>query len=165
MYTTIHTTSPRASRSCPQEACAWELRSCCTPPWRNFRRHCIRHLESGEKWALSPLAYVLFSLQLQESLLLPCDPHGPRLRPSNKPGLTWRPWPDLDDRPRPPSQDQLKSGSGRARATRSPSMQVDASGPTRPCNSRAPGAAPPVYGPASAHCHCGMHSPPAASAL
>jgi hypothetical protein len=22
---------------------------------------CIRHLESGEKWALSPLAYVLFS--------------------------------------------------------------------------------------------------------
>jgi hypothetical protein len=86
MYTTIYTTSPRARRSCPQEACAWELRtrSCCTP--RNFRRHCIhtaRHLESGEKLALSPLAYVLFSL------LLPCDSRGPRLRPSNKPDLTW----------------------------------------------------------------------------
>ena len=36
-------------RSCPQEACAWEIRSCCTP--RNFRRHCIRHLESGDSWA------------------------------------------------------------------------------------------------------------------
>jgi hypothetical protein len=45
----MYTTFPRARRSCPQEACAWEIRSCCTP--RNFRRHCIRHLESGETWA------------------------------------------------------------------------------------------------------------------
>ena len=36
----MYTTFPRARRSCPQEACAWEIRSCCTP--RNFRRHCIR---------------------------------------------------------------------------------------------------------------------------
>ncbi len=38
----MYTTFPRARRGCPpsQEACAWEIRSCCTP--RNFRRHCIR---------------------------------------------------------------------------------------------------------------------------
>ena len=45
----MYTTFLRARRSCPQEACAWEIRSCCTP--RNFRRHCIRHLESGDSWA------------------------------------------------------------------------------------------------------------------
>jgi hypothetical protein len=67
MYTTIYVydfpsrSSKLSSRSfTSQVACPREIRSCCTP--RNFRRHCIRHLESGEKWAMSPLAYVLFSL-------------------------------------------------------------------------------------------------------
>ena len=45
----MYPTFLRARRRCPQEACAWEIRSCCTP--RNFRRHCIRHLESGDSVA------------------------------------------------------------------------------------------------------------------
>jgi hypothetical protein len=32
----MYTTFPRPRRSCPQEACAWEIGSCCTP--RKFRR-------------------------------------------------------------------------------------------------------------------------------
>ncbi len=36
----VYTTFLRACRSCPREACAWEIRNCCTP--RNFRRHCIQ---------------------------------------------------------------------------------------------------------------------------
>ncbi len=55
MYTTVYVYDfpSRASkaRSCPREACAWEIRSCCPPRNFKFRRHCIRHLESGEIWA------------------------------------------------------------------------------------------------------------------